>query len=244
MNTLGYVGSALVALGSVAWTLTTVAGRFDRAFNDDSQLPAPANDDRARPEARSRRVSGIERSMSMLLQCGTPAVPVRLRSLPTAPLPASETGVLDLAGCHYYKCCFICGEPLGQYKAFVLQPAAAVSRVCVVPPAHQDCAKFKAANLAARPDAGVVMVWVTRNYELLPNDDIVQVRLGDAEQVFWYRESRCATRDEVRSSFEDALPALYDRAHEIGERAVLELDTMVARATRLFPKHSAAAHIG
>jgi hypothetical protein len=35
--------------------------------------------------------------------------------------------LLDLAGCHYYKRCFICGEPLGQYKAFVLRPAAAVT---------------------------------------------------------------------------------------------------------------------
>jgi hypothetical protein len=244
MNTLGYVGSALVALGSVAWTLTTVAGRFDRAFNDDSQLPAPANDDRAHPEARSRRVFGIGRSMSLLLQRGTPALPVRLRGLPSTSLPTAETGLLDLAGCHYYKRCFICGESLGQYKAFVLRPAAAVTRLCVVPPAHQDCAKFKAANLAARPDAGVVMVWVTRSYDLMPNDDIVQVRIGDAEQVFWYRADGCATRDEVRASFEDLLPELYDRAHAIGERAVLELDTMVARATRLFPKHSAAAHVG
>jgi len=244
MNTLGYVGSALVALGSVAWTLTTVAGRFDRAFNDDSNLPAPANDDRAHPEARSRRVFGIGRSMSLLLQRGTPALPVRLRGLPSTSLPAAETGLLDLAGCHYYKRCFICGESLGQYKAFVLRPAAAVTRLCVVPPAHQDCAKFKAANLAARPDAGVVMVWVTRDYGLVPNDDIIQVRIGDAEQVFWYRADGCATRDEVRASFEDLLPELYDRAHAVGERAVLELDTMVARATHLFPKHSAAAHVG
>jgi len=244
MNTLGYVGSAIVVLGSIAWTLTSVAGHFDRAFDSDLDLPAPANDDRAHPEARPRRVFGLGRSMSTLLQKGMPAVPVRLRALPASSMATGETRSLDLAACHYYKRCFICGESLGQYKAFVLRPAAAVSRTCVVPPAHQDCAKFKAANLATQPEAGVVMVWVTRDYELLPNDDVIQVRLGEAEQAFWYRGDGCATRDDVRSSFEEVLPTLYDRAHAAGERAVLELDTMVARATRLFPKHSAAAHIG
>jgi hypothetical protein len=249
MNTLGYIGSALVACGSVAWTLTTVAGRFDHAFDSDQHLPAPANDDRALPEARSRRAFRIGSAMNMLLRNGLPAVPVRLRCMSsvqqTVPEPQSLglMATLDLAACHYYKRCAICGEPLGQYKAFVLRPVAAVSRRCVVPPAHQDCAKFRAAELSSRP-GDVVMVWVTRTYDVIPTDDVVWLRLGEAEQVFWYVDTRCAARDEVRESFEAALPALYEEAHAVSERAVFELDTMVARATRFFPRHAAAAQIG
>jgi hypothetical protein len=249
MNMLGYIGSVLVASGSVAWTLTTVAGRFDRAFESDQPLPAPANDDRARPEARSRRASGIGSAMSMLLQNGLSAFPVRLRGMVTAhqggPLPESLglNPVMDLAASHYYKRCAICGEPLGQYKAFVLRPVAAVGRRCVIPPTHQDCAKFRAKELSHRR-GGVMMVWVTRTYEVVPDGDAAWVHMGDAEQVFWYLGEHCATRDEVRASFEAALPALYADAHAAGEQAVLELDTMVARATRFFPRHGAAAHIG
>ncbi|WP_168793565.1 hypothetical protein [Paraburkholderia aromaticivorans] len=239
MNTLGYVGSALVAFGSVAWTLTSAASRFDRTFDTDFNPPAPANDDRALPEARSRRASGLGSAMSMLLRKGAPAVPVRLRAMP----PAADAPSLDLAACHYYKRCAICGEALGQYKAFILRPTAAVNRLSGSAPAHQDCAKYKAAGLSSHRGAGVVMVWVTRSYEVLPGADVVQLRIGDAEQVFWYRDNRCATRDEVRESFESALPALYRTAHAASEQAVLELelDTMVARATRFFPRHSTAA---
>ncbi|AIP29641.1 hypothetical protein DR64_780 [Paraburkholderia xenovorans LB400] len=240
MNMLGYIGSAIVTLGSVAWTLTTVAGRFDRAFDSNLNPPAPANDDRALPEARSRRASGLGSAMSMLLRNGVPAVPVRLRALP----PATELASPDLAACHYYKRCAVCGEPLGQYKAFVLRPTAAVSRICVVPPAHQDCAKFKAACLMGSSNAGVVMVWVTRSYEVVPGADTIQLHIGEAEQVFWYFDNRCATRDEVRESFESELPALYEQAHASGEQAVLELDTMVARASRFFPRHSTAVNVG
>ena len=242
MNTLGYVGSALVAFGSIAWTLTNAAGRFDRAF--DLDLPAPANDDRALPEARSRLASAIGSAMSMLLRRGAPSVPVRLRAAPPDGTTELRAADLNLAASHYYKRCSICGESLGQYKAFVLRPRAAISRSCVVPPAHQDCAKYRAAELSSRPGADVVMVWVTRSYDVCPDDETVQIRIGDAEQVFWYLGNRCATRDEVRESFEATLPELYALAHAVGERAVLELDTMVARATRLFPRHAAAAYLG
>jgi hypothetical protein len=164
---------------------------------------------------------------------------VRLRSLP----PAADAPSLDLAACHYYKRCAICGESLGQYKAFILRPTAAVNRLCIVPPAHQDCAKYKAAGMSINAGVGVVMVWVTRSYEVVPGANVVQLRIGDAEQVFWYRDNRCATRDEVRESFESTLPDLYEQAHASSEQAVLELDTMVARATRFFPRHSTSAQV-
>jgi hypothetical protein len=236
MNTLGYVGSAIVAFGSVAWTLTTVAGRFDHASDTDLNPPAPANDHWAHPEARSRRAFRIGSAMNMLLRTGSPALPVRMRQLPQALPMAPDVTELDLASCHYYKRCAFCGEPLGQYKAFVLRPISAITRTCVTAPAHQDCAKFRAVDMSAQPGADVVMVWVTRSYELVPNDDVVQIRIGEAEQVFWYLHGRCATRDEVRSSFENALPPLYADAHAESEAAMLELDTKVARVTRLFPR--------
>lgn len=244
MNALGYVASAFVAAGSIAWTITSVAARFDRA-SADFHPPAPASCTRALPEARARRVSGFKRAINMLLLKNAPALPVRLRAVPLARRadPVTDVESRDLAAAHYYKRCSICGEPLGQYKAFVVSPLVAIDRVCGVAPSHQDCAKFAASNNTRPLSADVVMVWVTRSYEIVSDNMRVQIRLGDAEQVFWFLDGRRASRDDVRASFEAALPALYDAAHGIDQRAVLELDTRVARAVRLFPAHAAARHV-
>ncbi|MFM0270140.1 hypothetical protein PQQ59_06115 [Paraburkholderia aspalathi] len=186
--------------------------------------------------------------MSMLLRTGLPATPVRMRCLPqeqaaNAPrVPADVTPTLSFANCHYYKICCVCGEPLGQYKAFITGPLSAISRRCSEAPAHQDCAKFTAATQSR--GAGLVMVWVTRTYEVSDGNSDVRVCIGDPEQVFWYLDGRCASRDEVRACFEAELPPLYTAAHVAGEEALLRLDMSVARTTRLFPRHAAAAQIG
>lgn len=40
--------------------------------------------------------------------------------------------------------CWICGERLGTYRAFVIGPMCAVNRVSSEPPSHEDCARFAA----------------------------------------------------------------------------------------------------
>lgn len=40
--------------------------------------------------------------------------------------------------------CWVCGQPLGSRKAFVIGPMCAVNRVTSEPPCHRDCAIFSA----------------------------------------------------------------------------------------------------
>ena len=42
------------------------------------------------------------------------------------------------------KRCWICGEPLGVNKAFLIGPMCAINRVISEPPSHRDCAVFSA----------------------------------------------------------------------------------------------------
>jgi hypothetical protein len=50
--------------------------------------------------------------------------------------------------------CWICGGPLGVYKAFVIGPMCAINRVISEPPSHRDCAIYsaKACPFLSRPN--------------------------------------------------------------------------------------------
>ncbi|MBB2981789.1 hypothetical protein [Paraburkholderia tropica] len=255
VDTLGYLGTATLALGCAAWTAIRAAQHFDRLF------PAPANDASGfhGGAAAVRLPHGVSMTASALRH-GLPELPQRMRALPVDsrgyPVPyfAQRDGCEPdyrrcdsekLAACVYYKRCCICGEQLGQYKAFVIDALSAVTRTSSMPPAHIECAKFAAkACPVIEKRIGVSLVWVARSYESEQLDGGLIFRMAEAEQTFWYIDGRRANRDEVRSSFEDSLPALYDAAYAKSAAAVLELDTMVARATRCFPPHAAAAIVG
>lgn len=184
---------------------------------------------------------------------GLPIVPSRMRNLPVSgegyPIPfvcawingEPNFSIADprkLAACHEQRWCSLCGELLGQYKAFVIDSIAAVTRDTAEPPAHIDCARFAASTLSR---AFVTSVWVTRVYLLEQVEGKPVFRIGEPEQTFWYAGGRRATRQEVMDSTQSALPALYELAHADGESAVLHLDFLVARATRYFPRHAAHA---
>jgi hypothetical protein len=40
--------------------------------------------------------------------------------------------------------CWVCGQPMGQFKCFVVGPMCAINRVISEPPSHRDCAIFSA----------------------------------------------------------------------------------------------------
>lgn len=52
--------------------------------------------------------------------------------------------------------CWICGEPLGAFKQFVIGPLSAVQRISGEPPSHRDCAEFavQACPFIANPRMG------------------------------------------------------------------------------------------
>lgn len=154
--------------------------------------------------------------------------------------------------------CWVCGEPLGIYKAFVLGPMCIVNRVTAEPACHRECAEYtvKACPFLTRPamkrnpnkpeesepgpgimierNPGCCAVYVTRSFRTI-NDGaggrVIQV--GLPVSVDYYREGRPATRAEVIESMQSGLPLLKQHAPT---RAALEaLDTQFRDALTLLP---------
>lgn len=165
-----------------------------------------------------------------------------------------------VAKAHNQGRCWICGEPLGVYRAFVVGPMCAVNRVSAEPPSHAGCAEWsaRACPFLARPkmirrdagmpegtekpagimlerNPGVALVWVTRAYGLRPVPNGVLFDIGDPERVAWFAEGREATRDEVMASVESGIPTLREMAESQGPNAVRMLEREVVRAMALLP---------
>lgn len=106
--------------------------------------------------------------------------------------------------------CWVCGQPTGAYKCFVIGPMCCINKINSEPPSHYECARFSALNcpflskpLAKRttgPDGkykdvpvkqpagimiernpGVTCVWVTKSYKIIR----VQGGGGAGAGVLW-----------------------------------------------------------
>src|SRR5205085_2956452 len=132
--------------------------------------------------------------------------------------------------------CWLCGQRLGTYLAFVIGPMCAINRISSEPPSHRDCAEFAAVAcpFLARPQAqrrtanldpnvepaagmpikrnpGVALVWVTREYKIVSAPKAQGGsgwlwQVGRPTAVRWYAEGRTATRDEVMASITSGMP--------------------------------------
>ena len=159
--------------------------------------------------------------------------------------------------------CWVCGDVLGRYVAFVIGPMCAVNRTSGEPPAHRDCGIFSAracpflrvpalernerdplpesagegvpiGGIAIRRNPGIALVWVQRApYAVQRVPNGAVCKLGDPTETLWFREGRPATRAEVEHSLETGLPALEALATAPDERALLE--RMVAEARGFLP---------
>lgn len=148
------------------------------------------------------------------------------------------------ADCVRFNGCWLCGEPIGRLKTFVLGPMCAVNRTTSEPPCHFACAEFAAiacpflilpkakrrdANLpdhAPQPgfslarNPGATCLWTTRSFSLfnaggVPGAGAGQlIRIGDPEGIAWFAEGRAATRGEVWESIATGLPFLEDVARK------------------------------
>lgn len=161
---------------------------------------------------------------------------------------------------HRRKCCWLCGQPLGQYLAFTIGPMGAVNRISAEPPSHHACAQYAAAacpfltkpnmrrNEADMPEEaqeapgtmikrnpGVVALWITRKYQLMRAGDGVLFKVGDPERVEWYAEGRPATRAEVEASIASGYPLLEREAAQEGTEAMAALSACLGRAQALLP---------
>lgn len=163
--------------------------------------------------------------------------------------------------------CWICGEPLGAFRTFLLGPMCCVNRVSSEPPMHRECAAFAAAACpfmtkpqmrrreAGLPDdlvdppgymelrnPGAMCAWTTKGYkvELHAKGDGTKGLLffvNEPTAMEWYREGRAATRDEVYDAIATGLPNLKRLADQDGPRACLLLGKQTGELTRLIDQH-------
>ncbi len=158
--------------------------------------------------------------------------------------------------------CWLCGEPLGRFLAFVIGPMCAVNRINSEPPSHRDCAEFAmwACPFLSRPkmrrnevglppdmkpapgehlehNPGAMALWVATSYRAVPawrGNDGVLFELGDPIELQWFVEGRRATAGEIKDALAKGLPQLRDVAakQEGGPEA---LDQQLAAFYRLQP---------
>lgn len=210
-----------------------------------------------------------------LYRPGLPPVPRRLLHLPVVrgyPVPyfvaKQPDGTYDFRVADFHKRaiaikearCWICGQPLGAYKAFTIGPMCAVNRTSAEPPAHSECAHWAAIAcpflnqqqsrrregdlpevdlppgemLTRQP--GVTLVWTTKAYRLFDDGrGGWLIRIGEPTATAWYAHGRAATRDEVLASIESGTPILRGMAEEEGAQAVKMLESQIARAMQYLP---------
>jgi hypothetical protein len=149
-----------------------------------------------------------------------------------------------IAEAYRQRRCWVCGEGLGVHVAFVIGPMCAINRISAEPPSHRDCAVWsaQACPFLTRPhmhrredrlpegvkinenhldrNPGVTLVWITKDAEPIRNTDGgVLFHFGDAEEVFYFKEGRKATVDEIMESIDSGMPVLRDSAVEEGSAA-------------------------
>lgn len=136
--------------------------------------------------------------------------------------------------------CWICGQRLKPLQTFVFGPSAAIQRLTLEPPSHQECATWAAQNcpFCANPSArhrihnlpdgtskiaegiilhnpGVFLCWTTDRYYITGYaSNHVVLSVGQPTRVEWYRRGRLATPEEARAALERAgeeLKALQDQ---------------------------------
>lgn len=216
----------------------------------------------------------------MMLRPDLPPLPERMRHLPIDsrgfPIPffvhIDEDGTPDfrvvgkgkIRTCVYEKRCWLCGDKLGRYMAFVIGSMCCINRISAEPPCHKECAVFsaQACPFLSRPhmrrrenalpperveaagngidrNPGVVLVWITTGYRASnaqQGNPGVLFELGDPEEVLWFAEGRAATHDEVVASIDSGFPILLNEAKKQGPKAVEQLMDLANASMQYLPE--------
>jgi hypothetical protein len=159
--------------------------------------------------------------------------------------------------------CFLCGEPLGRFMAFVIGPMCAINRISSEPPSHKECAEYavracpflcfpqrgrnshdmpenkvKPAGFMITRNPGVALVWITKQYVVMhsPIDRRrgCLLEIGDAVERSWWTQGRPATLAEVLASIDSGLPELRRIAAEHdGPDGAAELEQQIAATIQI-----------
>ena len=164
--------------------------------------------------------------------------------------------------CTKERLCWICGEKLGKYLAFVIGPMCALNRISAEPPMHKECAEYSVrvcpfllnpnqkrnpkkvdAEMAEPPgimiarNPGCMVLWVTDSYQLVADQKgEFLFGVGRPLSLQWYAEGRKATREEVMEGIESGVPLLQEMAEKDGPKAVAEFQKQLTNALKLIPE--------
>lgn len=138
-----------------------------------------------------------------------------------------------------FELCWICGTTLGRFSAFLISPAAAVTRETNAPPAHASCAEY--AVRVVPTGLPVAVVWVTLRFDIWfpTRHEGPVIRIGDPVDVFWFARGQRACRHEAIEALALGLPELRQRAMQAGPTAVVILDHQISQAKALIPADDA-----
>lgn len=210
-------------------------------------------------------------------RAGLPALPARMQHLPIDergyPVPwfvswpngKPEFRIADgdkMTRAMRFGNCWVCGEPTGRLRTFVIGPMCAVNRTTAEPPCHIECARYSATacpfltlpkakrNTANMPEGhvppagemiernpGVTCLWTVHEWRLIRVDNGVLYRLGKPDAVEWYSQKRRATRDEVLESINSGMPILREMAVRESPRACDLLEAHLADARVHLPEY-------
>lgn len=207
-------------------------------------------------------------------------VPDRLKHLPTdskwgLPVPFfvqwldgnPEFRIADTDAwikCVQSEVCWICGQPLGVYRAFVIGPMCSINRISADPPGHKECMEYalqvcpfmlnprferrekdrppeygkEMAGHGIMRNPGVMLLWVTKRgeYHMIDagNGYLFKLRF-EPVSIAWYREGRKATRPEIEESIRTGFPILFQQAQGESQQAIDQLMHDRRRAEKYLP---------
>jgi hypothetical protein len=159
------------------------------------------------------------------------------------------------------RLCWVCGQRLGRYLAFVIGPMCSINRVSAEPPMHRECAEFSIRacpfllnpNMKRMPEEkgyqtdnpggimiarnpGVMALWMATDFRVVKDHQGGWLfRVGDPLECLWYAQGRQATRAEVMDSMESGLPILVQMANDEGGEATQALHAAYELALKLVP---------
>lgn len=171
-------------------------------------------------------------------------------------------GVID--DCVERGACWVCGEPLGRYGAFLAGPMCGINRTSAEPPSHVACARWAAqacpfltlpkskrreaglpdvdepAGIMLTRNPGVAMLWIIGSGAgLFPDEEGRPLfHIGEPRKVEWWAHGRPATRAEVEDSVESGLPTLEALCRDDADRA--ELARLLEQARTYYPREESS----
>lgn len=160
-------------------------------------------------------------------------IPSRMSSLPCNAAGSPIPWCASLPEAVNKRRCWICGERLGQYMAFTLDPHTTLTRLSPEPPSHLDCALFVAQDQHSdypKSATSFSIVYVTKLYDSRRDREGRPIFLvtEPEDPIYWFFQGRQATPNEAVNALMAEWPTRKAAAEAEGRRAMSELVVIFA----------------